>query len=184
MRPRPPGASHRHLMMIEIRHNDTETRCAVCGRTVLLGERLVNFRRVGLEDALVCELCTDQADARGWTREGSPALPVQLGERRERGLRGMLKQRRRGVTAGRPGRRCRGGSGAVQREHASSHRLRHRPHARRPARQRHPAQPSRGRRHRGLGSLLVPVPGGHAGRADRHAPASGRGTGRTGRPFL
>ena len=38
---------------------------------------------------MVCELCVDQADARGWTREGAPALPVQLGARREeRGLRG------------------------------------------------------------------------------------------------
>ena len=27
---------------------------------------------------MVCELCVDQADARGWTREGAPALPVQL----------------------------------------------------------------------------------------------------------
>jgi hypothetical protein len=89
-------------MMIEIRRTNTDTSCAVCGRTVLLGERLVSFRRVGLEDALVCELCLDQADARGWTREGSPALPVQLGERRERGFRGLLKPRRRQVTAPEP----------------------------------------------------------------------------------
>ncbi len=89
-------------MMIEIRRTNTETSCAVCGRTVLLGERLVNYRRVGLEDALVCELCVDQADARGWTREGSPSLPVQLGERRERGFRGILKPRHRGVTAPEP----------------------------------------------------------------------------------
>ena len=89
-------------MMIEIRRTNTDTSCAVCGRTVLLGERLVSFRRVGLEDALVCELCLDQADARGWTREGSPSLPVQLGERRERGFRGLLKPRRRQVTAPEP----------------------------------------------------------------------------------
>jgi hypothetical protein len=74
-------------MMIEIRRQDTDTTCAVCGRTVLLGERLVSFRRIGLEDAMVCELCVDQADARGWTREGAPALPVQLAGREERGLR-------------------------------------------------------------------------------------------------
>src|SRR6476646_1222618 len=77
-------------MMIEIRRQDTDTTCAVCGRTVLLGERLVSFRRIGLEDAMVCELCVDQADARGWTREGAPALPVQLAGREERGLRGLL----------------------------------------------------------------------------------------------
>ncbi len=89
-------------MMIEIRRTISDTSCAVCGRTVLLGERLVSYRRVGSEDAQVCELCLDQADARGWTREGSPSLPVQLGERRERGLRGLLKQRRRGITAPEP----------------------------------------------------------------------------------
>ena len=88
--------------MIEIRRTISDTSCAVCGRTVLLGERLVSYRRVGFEDAQVCELCLDQADARGWTREGSPSLPVQLGERRERGLRGLLKQRRRGITAPEP----------------------------------------------------------------------------------
>jgi hypothetical protein len=89
-------------MMIEIRRQDTDTTCAVCGRTVLLGERLVSFRRIGLEDAMVCELCVDQADARGWTREGAPALPVQLAGREERGLRALLRPRKRHVTAPEP----------------------------------------------------------------------------------
>jgi hypothetical protein len=88
--------------MIEIRRQDTDTACAVCGRTVLLGERLVNYHRIGLDDALVCELCIDQADARGWSREGAPTLPVQLAGRPERGLRGLLRQRRRHVTAPQP----------------------------------------------------------------------------------
>src|SRR5947208_645874 len=88
--------------MIEIRRQDTDTRCEVCGRTVLLGERLVSYRRIGADDAQVCELCVDQADARGWTREGAPTLPVHLGERRERGLRGLLKPRKRQFTAPEP----------------------------------------------------------------------------------
>ena len=88
--------------MIEIRRQDTDTTCAVCGRTVLLGERLVSYHRIGLDDALVCELCIDQADARGWSREGAPTLPVQLAGRPERGLRGLLRQRRRHVTAPQP----------------------------------------------------------------------------------
>jgi hypothetical protein len=90
------------LVMIEIRRTDRETSCAVCGRTVLLGERLVNYRRLGEADALVCELCVDAAEARGWTREGSPALPVQLGRRREKGLRGLIRPRRRDLTAPEP----------------------------------------------------------------------------------
>ncbi len=88
--------------MNEIRRHDNETVCAVCGRTLLLGERLVRYRRVGLEDARVCELCLDSADARGWTREGAPALPVQLGERRPKGLRGFLRPRRRELAAPTP----------------------------------------------------------------------------------
>jgi hypothetical protein len=88
--------------MIEIRRQDTDTRCAVCGRTVLLGERLVSYRRIGADDALVCELCLDRADASGWTREGAPALPVQLSGRDERGLKGFLRPRKRHVTAPQP----------------------------------------------------------------------------------
>jgi hypothetical protein len=88
--------------MIEIRRTDRETSCAVCGRTVLLGERLVSYRRVREPDALVCELCLDAAEARGWTREGSPSLPVQLGRRREKGLRGLIRPRRRDLTAPEP----------------------------------------------------------------------------------
>jgi len=89
--------------MNEIRRTSTETQCAVCNRTLLMGERLVRYHRFGEEDALVCELCLDSADARGWVREGSPALPVQLGERREKGLRRWLRARPpRGVTAPEP----------------------------------------------------------------------------------
>jgi hypothetical protein len=90
--------------MIEIRRNDTETTCDVCHRTLLTGERLVRYRRVGEDDALVCELCQAGAEQRGWTKEGAPSLPVQLGERRERGLRGLWPARRptRRVTAPEP----------------------------------------------------------------------------------
>ena len=89
--------------MNEIRRTSTETQCAVCNRTLLMGERLVRYHRFGEDDALVCELCLDSADARGWVREGSPALPVQLGERREKGLRRWLRTKPpRHVTAPEP----------------------------------------------------------------------------------
>ncbi len=58
--------------MNRIHRNDIETMCAVCGRTMLLGERLVTFQRLEGGDARVCELCIDEADARGWVREGIP----------------------------------------------------------------------------------------------------------------
>jgi hypothetical protein len=88
--------------MIEIRRTTTEAMCAICGRTLLTGERSVSYRRLGEEDALVCELCLESADARGWVREGAPALPVRLEARRERGVRGWLRPRRRDVTAPQP----------------------------------------------------------------------------------
>ena len=64
--------------MIKIRRNDVERECAVCGRTLLLGERLVSYRRPQGDDAPVCELCLDEADSRGWIREGAPVVPLQL----------------------------------------------------------------------------------------------------------
>ena len=89
-------------IMIEIRRMTTETTCAICGRTLLTGERSVPYQRVGEEDALVCELCLDGADARGWVREGAPALPVKLGDRREKGVKGWLRPKKKGVTAPQP----------------------------------------------------------------------------------
>ena len=189
-RHRGPGAS-----MIEIRRQDTDTTCAVCGRTVLLGERLVSFR-------------TDRAGGRAGVRAvrrpgrrpgldaGGRAGPAgAAGARREeRGLRALLrprKRRRDGAGAVRPRAAARGSGGrgrgrprAVQREHASAHRLGHRPHAGRPTRERRSPQPPRGGRHGGLGPVLVPVPGRHAGRADGDAAAPRRGAGRAGRAVL
>jgi len=87
--------------MIDIRRNDIETACAVCGRTLLLGERLVAYESPDGADARVCELCVDQADALGWIREGSLSVPLQLqsARNRPRGLKGLLggSRHRRGV---------------------------------------------------------------------------------------
>jgi hypothetical protein len=80
--------------MIEIRRSTHEATCAICGRTLLTGERSVSYRRHGEDDALVCELCLESADARGWVREGAPVLPVRLEARRERGVRGWLSDPR------------------------------------------------------------------------------------------
>jgi hypothetical protein len=83
--------------MIEIRRNDIEALCAVCGRTILLGERVVAYERPEGDDARVCELCVDQADALGWIREGSLSVPLQLGtaRSRQRTKRGFLGGSRR-----------------------------------------------------------------------------------------
>jgi hypothetical protein len=88
--------------MNRIHRNDIETMCAVCGRTMLLGERLVTFHRAEGDDARVCELCLDEADVRGWVREGSPTVPLlSLEPPRSKGLKGLLGPRRR-VPGGAP----------------------------------------------------------------------------------
>jgi hypothetical protein len=86
--------------MNRIHRNDIETMCAVCGRTMLLGERLVTFQRLEGGDARVCELCIDEADARGWVREGIPTVPLQqLESLRPKGLKALLGPRRRPLSS-------------------------------------------------------------------------------------
>ncbi|HVG68477.1 MAG TPA: hypothetical protein VM785_09790 [Gaiellales bacterium] len=88
--------------MIEIGRASSEMQCDVCGRTLLTGERFVRYHRVGADDAQVCELCTEGAEARGWVREGSPTLPVQLEQRREKGLKRFFQGKPRHLTAPEP----------------------------------------------------------------------------------
>jgi hypothetical protein len=72
--------------------------CAVCHRTLLLGEKTVRFSPSGAEWVDVCALCTDEAYENGWVREGSPTTPVVPGGQRRRrrfpAMRGLLDGRR------------------------------------------------------------------------------------------
>jgi hypothetical protein len=63
-----------NLGMVLVSRNDTVLECPLCGRTLLLGERAARYR-VGTRQLLVCELCVDDADSRGWLREGAPVPP-------------------------------------------------------------------------------------------------------------
>ncbi len=59
--------------------------CAVCHRTLLLGERATRYSPAGGDWVDVCALCTDEASEHGWIREGSPTTPlVPEGRRRRR----------------------------------------------------------------------------------------------------
>src|SRR5436190_21870075 len=62
--------------------------CAVCERTLLLGERSVRFSPDdGAELVEVCPLCQEIALDAGWVKEGSPTTPtINGGSRRKRGL--------------------------------------------------------------------------------------------------
>jgi hypothetical protein len=62
-----------------------ERSCAICERTLLLGERTVRFSPNGGSDYVdVCPLCAETAVEYGWLREGAPTSPTVAGERRRR----------------------------------------------------------------------------------------------------
>jgi hypothetical protein len=57
--------------------------CAICERTLLMGERLVRFSPNGGEDYVdVCPLCQELAVEYGWVKEGAPTTPTIPAERR------------------------------------------------------------------------------------------------------
>ena len=75
----------------------TETRtCAICERTLLLGERAVRFAPNGEDFVDVCPLCQEVAVEHGWLKEGSPTTPTvpTQARRRRRGLSGLFDARR------------------------------------------------------------------------------------------
>ncbi len=50
--------------------------CAICGRTLLVGEDSTRFSPDGIEYVDVCPLCRGRAVEAGWYREGGSSLPV------------------------------------------------------------------------------------------------------------
>jgi hypothetical protein len=59
--------------------------CAICERTLLMGERATRFAPdQGEEFVDVCPLCVEIALEHGWLKEGSPTTPTVPGERRRR----------------------------------------------------------------------------------------------------
>jgi hypothetical protein len=77
-------------MSTVIRRQDVFRTCAVCHRTLLMGERASRFSpgRASEDWVDVCALCTDVANEHGWIREGTPTTPlVDESPRRRRGLR-------------------------------------------------------------------------------------------------
>jgi len=71
--------------------------CAICERTLLMGERAVRFApEEGADLVDVCPLCQEIAIEHGWLKEGTPTTPVLPGDRkrRRRGLGDLLGLRR------------------------------------------------------------------------------------------
>jgi hypothetical protein len=60
--------------------------CAICERTLLLGERTIRFAPDAARDEFVevCPLCQETALEYGWAKEGSPRSPTVVLETRRR----------------------------------------------------------------------------------------------------
>jgi hypothetical protein len=62
-------------------------QCAICERTLLVGELPLRFAPDGMDDYVdVCVLCQEAALDHGWVREGSPIGPAVRHTRRRRPL--------------------------------------------------------------------------------------------------
>jgi hypothetical protein len=71
--------------------------CAICDRTLLVGERTTRFSPDGEEFLDVCPLCQEIAAEQGWLKEGSPTTPTfeAVEPRRKRfGLSSFLDPRK------------------------------------------------------------------------------------------
>ena len=58
--------------------------CAICDRTLLVGERTTRFSPEGEDFVDVCPLCQEIAAEQGWVKEGSPTTPTFEEEPRRR----------------------------------------------------------------------------------------------------
>jgi hypothetical protein len=65
---------------------EAAVNCAICERTLLVGERSMRFSPDGLRYVDVCPLCQDAALDQGWVKEGSPTTPAPAPIRRRRRL--------------------------------------------------------------------------------------------------
>ena len=80
----------------DIRTNQTDIACDICGRTLLRGEHPEGFLAQG-QRRLVCELCTGRAQHEGWIREAGGddlALRHTGSDGRGRSLLERLRARR------------------------------------------------------------------------------------------
>jgi hypothetical protein len=79
---------------MRITRNAVARSCAICERTLLMGERATRFAPDGDEEFVdVCPLCQEVALDHGWVKEGSPTAPTMpFARRRRRGLGGLFER--------------------------------------------------------------------------------------------
>ena len=79
------GRSDRYIRAMRVTRSSTGDRCAICERTLLMGERTLRFLPNGGEEYVdVCPLCQETALASGWLKEGAPTTLTMPMERRPR----------------------------------------------------------------------------------------------------
>ena len=86
-----PRAGYSRL--VRVTRVATTRTCAICERTLLMGERAVRYApEEGAELVDVCPLCLEIAVEHGWIKEGTPTSPAVVGDRkrRRRGLGELL----------------------------------------------------------------------------------------------
>src|SRR2546421_11727564 len=72
--------------MTRVTRVTVDRSCAICERTLLMGERAIRFSPTGGSDFVDgCPLCADRGVEYGWLREGAPTTPVVSPERKRRG---------------------------------------------------------------------------------------------------
>ena len=69
--------------------------CAICERSLLMGESPIRFSPDGRAYVDVCPLCQQSALELGWFREGGPSLPTIETERRRTFLGGLRRPKQR-----------------------------------------------------------------------------------------
>jgi hypothetical protein len=71
--------------MTRVTRVTVDRSCAICERTLLMGEQAIRFSPNGGTDYVdVCPLCADTAIEYGWVREGAPTSPTVAVERKRR----------------------------------------------------------------------------------------------------
>src|ERR1700759_3021707 len=91
--------------MTRVTRATVDRTCAICERTLLMGERAIRFSPNGGADYVdVCPLCAETAVESGGIREGAPTTPTVAPERRRRGAGGgvlapLLETKRRRAEA-------------------------------------------------------------------------------------
>jgi hypothetical protein len=72
--------------MTRVTRVTVDRSCAICERTLLMGENAIRFSPNGGHHYVdVCPLCAETAVEYGWVREGAPTTPIVSPERKRRG---------------------------------------------------------------------------------------------------